>query len=435
MDTSETPQHPRSAASRRGRRAPAAVLLGAALTLVALTASACIPQPTPCTPPPSTTTTTDAAGNAPLALRVSGRNLVDGSGNVVQLRGINRPGTEYRCTWSNNSGFVTADGDGGTTAYYVAAMVNAFRSWNVTGSPGNAINAVRIPLNEDCWLGINGVNPTYSGAAYRGFIRAEVAALVKAGMYPILDLHWSAPGTLLADQQDVGPNLDHSVLFWRQVAATFAGNPAVAFDLFNEPHLWCYTAACASYYPTAAAISWACYRDGCTYGYSKNDHITGRTSGTVSIAGTQRLVNTIRATGASNVILIAGLGYANALDNWMAYRPTDPLNQIAAEIHTYSNSGINALDTGPLDDTLAKGNLSSSVPILVGEFGEWLCGSSTTGLTAATMNWADSHGYSYTAWGWDAGEGCWGPTLVSANSGAPSPYGAIVQAHLRCMQG
>ena len=32
-----------------------------------------------------------------------------------------------------------------------------------------SINAVRVPLNEDCWLGINGVKPQYGGAAYRSY--------------------------------------------------------------------------------------------------------------------------------------------------------------------------------------------------------------------------------------------------------------------------
>jgi hypothetical protein len=29
------------------------------------------------------------------------------------------------------------------------------------------MNVVRIPLNEDCWLGINGVNPAYGGYNYQ----------------------------------------------------------------------------------------------------------------------------------------------------------------------------------------------------------------------------------------------------------------------------
>jgi hypothetical protein len=48
------------------------------------------------------------------------------------------------------------------------------------------------------------------------------------------------------------------------------------------------------------------------------------------------------------------------------------------------------------------------------------------------MNWADTNGYSYTAWGWDAGEGCGGPSLVTNDdTGALTTYGAIVESHLQ----
>ena len=51
------------------------------------------------------------------------------------------------------------------------------------------------------------------------------------------------------------------------------------------------------------------------------------------------------------------------------------------------------------------------------------------------MNWADSHGYGYTAWAWDKGEECNGPSLVTSNAGAVSRYGAIVRDHLRRLEG
>ena len=40
-----------------------------------------------------------------------------------------------------------------------AATAAAIASWQM--------NAVRIPLNEDCWLGINGAPAAYSGANYQ----------------------------------------------------------------------------------------------------------------------------------------------------------------------------------------------------------------------------------------------------------------------------
>jgi hypothetical protein len=54
---------------------------------------------------------------------------------------------------------------GPTDKHAVAAMA----SWDIT--------AVRLPLNEDCWLGINGAPARYSGARYRAAIRRYVIRL------------------------------------------------------------------------------------------------------------------------------------------------------------------------------------------------------------------------------------------------------------------
>src|ERR1700733_3829043 len=106
---------------------------------------------------------------------VRGNHLVDGSGKTVRLLGVNRSGAEYQCV----------EGDqifDGPTDW---ASIKAMKSWK--------INAVRVPLNESCWLGINGVAPSLGGSAYRAAIREYVSGLERAGLYVILDLHWAAP--------------------------------------------------------------------------------------------------------------------------------------------------------------------------------------------------------------------------------------------------
>jgi hypothetical protein len=321
---------------------------------------------------------------------------------------------------ASGGGFVTdANGRDGTTLAYAPRIAAALTSWG-------GINVVRIPLNEDCWLGINGANPAYSGGAYQQFIRAEVAALSARGIATILDLHWSAPGSWPADRQDVAPNVEHSVPFWQQVATMFRGDRSGMFDLFNEPRLSCYSAACRDY-ATRVRFEGSCYRDGCRYTYSSGDG-TGRT-GSFDIAGTQRLVNVIRSTGAQNVIIVEGLGWANSLWQWTQYRPGDPARQLAAEVHVYTSSG--AKTPTSLDGMLATGGLSAGYPIIVGEFGEAIC-PTNTGFARSILDWATARGYAYTAWGWDAGEGCGGPSLVTNNdTGAPTAYGAVVRNHLR----
>ena len=47
------------------------------------------------------------------------------------------------------------------------------------------------------------------------------------------------------------------------------------------------------------------------------------------------MVNAIRATGATQPILLGGLSYANDLSGWLAHEPVDPEHQLAASFHNY----------------------------------------------------------------------------------------------------
>src|SRR4051794_11904825 len=102
---------------------------------------------------------------APLAIRVSGNKLVNAAGHRLQLRGVNRSSFEYACVqgWGFN--------EGPTDAASIAAM----KRWR--------INAVRIPLNEGCWLGLKNIPAAYRGAAYRKQVVAYVKRLTRARLY------------------------------------------------------------------------------------------------------------------------------------------------------------------------------------------------------------------------------------------------------------
>src|SRR5258706_12157021 len=82
-------------------------------------------------------------------LHVSGNKILNGANQTVRLLGVNRSGGEYMCVQGHGIWDGPAD----------AASIQAMLTWK--------INAVRIPLNEDCWLAINGVNPAYSGVTYQ----------------------------------------------------------------------------------------------------------------------------------------------------------------------------------------------------------------------------------------------------------------------------
>src|SRR5438445_9334993 len=105
---------------------------------------------------------------ATLGVSVSGNHLVDGSGATVTLHGVNVSGTEFACDQSGTPSSPGWSIYGGQPLDQPATYA-AVASWHA--------NAVRVPLNEDCWLGINGVNPAYGGANYIAAIKTEVAAI------------------------------------------------------------------------------------------------------------------------------------------------------------------------------------------------------------------------------------------------------------------
>lgn len=72
-------------------------------------------------------------------LKASGNRLTDASGNSVLLQGFSHSGTEYACV----GGWGIFEGPTDN------ASIQKMKEWNV--------NAIRIPLNEHCWLGINGI--------------------------------------------------------------------------------------------------------------------------------------------------------------------------------------------------------------------------------------------------------------------------------------
>jgi len=337
-----------------------------------------------------------------LSIAVSGRHLVDASGGTVILRGVNTSGTEYACV-SQNSIF---DGKQEASPASIAAM----RSWG--------FNAARVQLNESCWLGVQGVKKNVSGTAYQHAIEKYVAALNAAGMYVILSLHWSSTGgSRQATGQEPMPDERYAPRFWTSVAGAFKHNPAVIFDLFNEP------------YPnsnTDSAAAWKCVLRGSPGG-------TCRGFG-YRAAGLQQLLNAVRGTQARNVVLSGGPQFAGDLDHWVEYEPHDPLGQIAASIHVYWKNRSDP-DWSPCyaatcwHQVLAP--LSAKVPIVTGEFGEHDCGDT---LYPPYLRFADQHGISYLGWAWSISSCAAEPALITSYAaGTPTPYGAAYKQHLRSL--
>jgi len=323
-------------------------------------------------------------GGAPSGLHAVGSAIVDGEGNAVTFRGVNRSGTEYECI--QGRGIFDGPND--------AASIDAIAAWNA--------NAIRIPLNEDCWLDLNGVPAIYAGAAYQQAIEAYVQLVLSKGFTPLLDLHWSAPGGTAATGQSPMPDEDHSPAFWASVAGFYGGDTRVILELFNEPYP-------DSNQDTTAA--WTCWQQGGTcagIGYA--------------VAGMQELVTAVRGAGARNLILLGGVQYANSLSRWESFVPDDPQTNLGAAWHLYNFNGCNSAGCFSSDSA----PVLAAHPILATELGESDCGHAF--IDAATA-WLDGRTSGYLAWTWDAWGGC-GDDLISDYSGTPTPYGLGYRNHL-----
>ena len=328
-------------------------------------------------------------------LRVHGLQLVDGpgAGHVVQLRGINRSGLEYGCI--QGWGFFDSPHPDQIDD---PKMIAAMKSWN--------INAVRIPLNEDCWLGIH-TRRYRGGVAYQRIVESYVQALHAAGLYVVLDLHWAGPGAAAASGQIPMVDRDHGLTFWRSLARAFKRDHALIFDLYNEPF----------------GITWSCWLTGCTIP-------AGGGRGAYVAAGMQELVNAVRSVGARQPLMLGGIAYASDLSGWVANQPRDPLHQLIAAEHNYG--GLAPCNAGCEAAILAA---RAHVPVELGEFGETDCHHA---YVDAMMRFADAHRIGYLAWTWDAVRPhSWsctgGPSLITSYRGTPTGYGIGVRNHLRAL--
>jgi len=336
-----------------------------------------------------------AAALSSSGLRVRGNRLVDGPGrgHVVALRGVNRSGLEYACI--QGWGFFDSPRP---DAIDSAAMIAAMRSWD--------INAVRVPLNEDCWLGI-GTRPGRGGSPYRRIVAAYVRALNAAHLYVILDLHLAAPASVRATAQLPMADSDHAPAFWRSVATTFRGDHALIFDLYNEPF----------------GIGWRCWLRGCRVA-------AHGAAPAYKTAGMQTLVDAVRSVGATQPLLLGGLDYSSELGGWASLAPHDPLHELIASQHNYG--GLSPCAAACRDQVVST---QRRYPVLFGELGETDC---AHGYIDRMMAFADRHGIGYLGWAWDAtSPGGWncaqGPALITSYDGSPTPYGIGLRDHLRSL--
>lgn len=283
-------------------------------------------------------------------LSTSGNRILQANGTPLVPRGVVLNGLETSPTAST----VTEQ-----------AVIQA-KAWGA--------NIVRVPLGEQFWLSSN---CDYS-PGYQAEVSQVVNWITSLGMVALLDLHTN---TVLGCEAGGPHNMAdeaQSPTFWSQVAAQYASNPLVAFDLYNEPH----------------DISGQVWLDGGTTIDTYAPFAVYQT------AGMQQLYNAVRAAGAQNLVFISGLNWAN-----------DPPSQLVSgsdivyAVHAYTCPDAAPPACGsptPYDpSSLLKPwvSFSANQPVEITEFG-WP--SQYDGTYAANLiSEARTQGWGWIAFAWE----------------------------------
>ena len=246
-------------------------------------------------------------------LHVSGTHLVNGAGQQIVLRGaeVESP-FDYVSKWK-----------GGSTVTQVLNS-NVFNAM----VQGWKMNVLRVCISN--WIYAS--DPT----TYMKLLDQVIQEANTAGLYVVLNLH---------DDGNAGSPYGNSAIFpkqqdetfWQMLASHYKNNPMLLFDLYNEPH----------------EVGWSTW----LYG-----HIA---IGGVMVVGHQDLVDTIRAAGAKQIVIVEpgfaggnGTGWATIGTNTI----NDPNVMYSAHIYQQLVGSSQQLDT-------FWGPLLHNYPLYYGEWG------------------------------------------------------------------
>lgn len=274
-------------------------------------------------PPPSLTVNGKSAAtpSAQFGIKASGNTLVSTlDGSAVELIGANLSGLE----------------NGQSPSYWTAYANSTVAFWqSLNNYQGSGINVIRLQLNSAYWLGYA---CGFSASAYQSTVQHVVSTANQAGLYVILALFWDAPGTTCPTGQGGMPTAN-ATAFWKSIADTFKGNNAVIFELFNEPFGNNTSAEWNVGGPDIPILA----NGGNFTPFLAQNNVGGSgfitTNITYPVAGEIALLQTIRATGATNLVL-ASTGYWDGDPNiWLNIYNTngnpDSLKNFGATWHDY----------------------------------------------------------------------------------------------------
>ena len=287
---------------------------------------------------------------------VQGTQILDGTGHPLRLRGAQIESAFNNIkSWQAGLRINTP-----LNSTVFNAMV---QTWNM--------NALRLPLSN--W--IYATNPTL----YLSMLDQVVQEANSAGLYVVLDLHDDLKaGSPYGDNADLPKTED--IPFWQAIATHYKNNPAVMFDLYNEP----------------SEPSWTVWATG------------GAVIGGANIVGFQDLITAVRGTGARQIIVVEPGSAGGNNQGWKTFPSstlTDP--NIVYSLHEYQNVTFTAqqLDTlwGPIlyHHPIYYGEWAL-LPNGYGQSGKDFCKNivhaQADQVVTNFMSYMDSRAASFTAW-------------------------------------
>ncbi|PPU85684.1 cellulase [Xanthomonas populi] len=291
------------------------------------------------------------------------------SGNRLKYAGVNLSGAETKS--SKKPGVLNVD-----YLYPAASDYHYFA--------GKHMNTIRLPI---LWERLQPKAGGELDAAQLALIRQAVANAKAAKVYLILDVHNYAKyygNKIGSSRVPISTFTD----LWRRLAIAFKNDNAVIFGLMNEPY-------------DINPQSWA--------------------------TAAQASIDTIRKTGANNLILVPGALWSGAhswystvagQSNAVALASIrDPLNRYAIEVHQYLDTDSSGTSAGCVSSTVGAERLRSFTQWLrinhkrgfLGEFGtanNAICNSALNGM----LGYMEANSEVWIGWAFWAAGAWWNQT-------------------------
>ncbi len=317
-------------------------------------------------------------------LAISGNKIVEqGSDQPVLLRGVNLSGLEYS----------SPEGEGSLQKAKITSgeLAHIVTDWRA--------NIVRLPINQSWAL----TAANYDPEPYLKAIDFVVNTLAEHGAYTLIDLQWLDACTVRGSVQGRAnfvaplPNGD-SMRMWRQLATRWSDEPAVLYDIFNEPH---------DPLPDDGEPLLAVGDDGTTVLLRSN-----RIGPNEWHPWARALTQTIRNVHPRALVFVSGLNWAYDLSSF----PIPDLLDVVYSTHVYPSKGRRWRH--------AFGKLSRTVPVFAAEWGG---GVGDLAWGRRLLSYFHELAIGWTAWSWSDD-----PQLTHRDTRfTPTDFGGLVRDGLR----